>query len=361
MLKNKIKTNPNESDKINPQISVVILNYNAGDLLIDCISSIQKSNYKNLEIILVDNISKDNSHKKCKEQFPEIKLIENTENLGYCEGNNVGIRMAEGEYIVILNPDTVVHPDWISKLLSAFIENGDGIYQPKFLATTDHSMLLSTGNMIQIFGFGYSRSKGDADKGEFEKFEKINFASGTCIFTSKKIIDKIGLFDSFLFAFHDDFELCWRGALMGINSFYVPSSIVYHPIEGYSFGWSPLKFKLLERNRKYCLLTLYSRSTFFKMIPGLLLVDVAVFFFYLSKGMGRIKISADLEILKNFKKINKKYLENQKIRKISDRELLIQFKNEVIVPKWVIKNKTNTLFNKFLSVISKITRIFLRV
>jgi len=361
MLKNKIKTNPNESDKINPQISVVILNYNAGDLLIDCISSIQKSNYKNLEIILVDNISKDNSHKKCKEQFPEIKLIENTENLGYCEGNNVGIRMAEGEYIVILNPDTVVHPDWISKLLSAFIENGDGIYQPKFLATTDHSMLLSTGNMIQIFGFGYSRSKGDADKGEFEKFEKINFASGTCIFTSKKIIDKIGLFDSFLFAFHDDFELCWRGALMGIHSFYVPSSIVYHPIEGYSFGWSPLKFKLLERNRKYCLLTLYSRSTFFKMIPVLLLVDVAVFFFYLSKGMGRIKISADLEILKNFKKINKKYLENQKIRKISDRELLIQFKNEVIVPKWVIKNKTNTLFNKFLSVISKITRIFLRV
>jgi GT2 family glycosyltransferase len=361
MLKNKIKTNPNESDKINPQISIVILNYNAGDLLIDCISSIQKSNYKNLEIILVDNISKDNSHKKCKEQFPEIKLIENTENLGYCEGNNVGIRMAEGEYIVILNPDTVVHPDWISKLLSAFIENGDGIYQPKFLATTDHSMLLSTGNMIQIFGFGYSRSKGDTDKGEFEKFEKINFASGTCIFTSKKIIDKIGLFDSFLFAFHDDFELCWRGALMGINSFYVPSSIVYHPIEGYSFGWSPLKFKLLERNRKYCLLTLYSRSTFFKMIPGLFLVDVAVFFFYLSKGMGKIKISADLEILKNFKKINKKYLENQKIRKISDRELLIQFKNEVIVPKWVIKNKTNTLFNKFLSLISKITRIFLRV
>ena len=361
MLKNKIKTNPKESNKINPQISVVILNYNAGDLLIDCISSIQKSNYKNLEIILVDNISKDDSHKKCKEQFPEIKLIENTENLGYCEGNNVGIRIAEGEYVVILNPDTVVHPDWISQLLSAFIENGDGIYQPKFLATTDHSMLLSTGNMIQIFGFGYSRSKGDVDKGEFEKFEKINFASGTCIFTSKKIIDKIGLFESFLFAFHDDFELCWRGALMGINSFYVPSSIVYHPIEGYSFGWSPLKFKLLERNRKYCLLTLYSRSTFFKMIPGLLLVDIAVFFFYLSKGMGRMKISADLEILKNFKKINKKYHENQKIRKISDRELLIQFKNEVIVPKWVIKNKTNSLFNKFLSVISKITRIFLRV
>jgi GT2 family glycosyltransferase len=356
---NKLKNT--DIEKNNPLISIVILNYNAGNLLIDCVDSIQKSNYKNYEIIVVDNISKDNSQKKCKEKFPNIKLIENSENLGYCEGNNVGLRVANGEFVVILNPDTIVDPFWLSELLQAYRKNGDGIYQPKFLASTDHSMLLSTGNMIQIFGFGYSRSKGDLDKGQYEKFEKIDFASGTCIFTSKKIIEEIGLFESFLFAFHDDFELCWRGALIGINSFYVPSAIVYHPIEGYSFQWSPLKFKLLERNRKYCLLTLYSRSTFFKMIPGLILVDIAVFFFYLSKGMGKIKISADLEILKNLKNINKKYKNNQKIRKIKDKELINQFKNEVIVPKWVIKNRTNIFFNKFLVIISKITRIFLRV
>ena len=359
MSESIIETNLKKSDDTNPLISIVILNYNAGDLLIDCVDSIQKSNYKNFEIILVDNVSKDNSQKKCKEKFPHIKLMENSENLGYCEGNNVGLRTAKGEFVVILNPDTIVHPSWLSELLSAYRKNGDGIYQPKFLASTDHSMLLSTGNMIQIFGFGYSRSKGDLDKGQYEKFEKVDFASGTCIFTSKKIIEKIGLFESFLFAFYDDFELCWRGALMGINSFYVPSAIVYHPIEGYSFKWSPLKFKLLERNRKYCLLTLYSRSTFFKMIPGLLLVDIAVLFFYLSKGLGKMKLSADIEILKNMKKINDKYKQNQKIRKVSDRELINQFKNEVLVPQWVMNDKTNEFFNRFLVVISKITRFFL--
>ena len=146
---------------------------------------------------------------------------------------------------------------------------------------------------------------------------------------------------------------------MGINSFYVPSALVYHPIEGYSFKWSPLKFKLLERNRKYCLLTLYSRSTLFKMIPGLLLIDIAVLFFYIFKGLGKMKISADIEILKNLKIINKKYNQNQKIRMISDKELIKQFKNEVIVPQWVIKDKTNVLFNNFLVTISKITRFFL--
>ena len=348
-----------KTNVMSPLISIIILNYNAGELLIDCVDSIKKSNYKNLEIIVADNISKDESHLKCKEKFPDIKLIENSENLGYCEGNNVGIRTAKGEYVVILNPDTIVHSNWLDELLLAYIKNGEGLYQPKFLANTDHSILLSTGNMIQIFGFGYSRSKGDIDKGNFEKLERVNFASGTCIFTSKKILEEIGLFESFLFAFHDDLELCWRGALMGIKSFYVPTSIVYHPIEGYSFRWSPLKFKLLERNRKYCLLTLYSRSTLYKMIPALFLIDIAVLFFYISKGLVRMKISADIEILKNLKKINEKYKKNQKIRKINDSELINQFKNEVIVPQWVIKDKTNSLFNKFLIILSKITRIIL--
>ena len=341
----------------NPLVSIIILNYNAGDLLLDCINSIQKSTYTNYEIILVDNISNDNSHKKCKEQFPSIKLIENSENFGYCEGNNIGLRIAKGQFIVILNPDTIVDSFWLEELLKAYQTNGEGIYQPKFLATTDHSMLLSTGNMIQIFGFGFSRSKGDIDKKQYEDLEKINYASGTCLFTSKYILEKIGFFDPFLFAFHDDLELCWRGAINKINSFYVPKSIVYHPIEGTSFKWNPIKFKLMERNRKYCLLTLYDRQTFFKMLPSLILVDLTVFFFYLSKGLIKMKILADIEILKNFKIINKKYSQNQKIKDVSDKEIISYFKNEVDVPQWVINNKINYLFNGFLRGISKITRI----
>ena len=353
MNKNKMEKN---TDSMKPLISIIILNYNAGNLLIDCVSSIQKSAYTNFEIILVDNISKDNSHKKCKDSFPTIKLIENKENLGYCEGNNVGLRTSKGKFVVVLNPDTIVDSNWLDELLEAYQNNGEGLYQPKFLATSDNSMLLSTGQMIQLFGFGYSRSKGDKDEKLFEKIEQIDYASGTCLFTSKKILKKIGLFDPFLFAFHDDLELCWRAALNRIKSFYVPKSIVYHPIEGTSFKWSPLKFKLMERNRKYCLLTLYDRSTFYKMLPALIVVDIAVFFFYLSKGLMKMKILADLEILKNLKIINKKYSENQKIKNISDKEIIHSFKNEVIVPRWIVNNKINSLFNNFLKTISKITK-----
>ena len=343
----------------NPLISIIILNYNAGNLLLDCVDSIQKSTHTNFEVILVDNASKDNSHIECKKKFQNIKLIENSQNLGYCEGNNVGLRVVKGQFVVVLNPDTIVDPFWLEELLKAYKDNGKGIYQPKFLATSNHSMLLSTGNMIQIFGFGFSRSKGDIDEQKFEKLEKINYASGTCLFTSKEVLEEIGLFDPFLFAFHDDLELCWRGSLVKINSFYAPKSIVYHPIEGTSFKWSPIKFKLMERNRKYCLLTLYDRSTFFKMIPALFLVDIAVFFFYLSKGLVKMKFSADIEIIKNLKNINKKYTDNQKIKDVSDKELIQQFKNQVSVPHWVETNKTNQFFNNFLEKISEMTRRFL--
>ena len=103
----------------NPLVSVIILNYNAGKLLLDCVQSVYASSYQNFEVIVVDNVSTDNSHKICKNNFENIKLIENKENLGYCEGNNVGIRSSMGEYIVILNPDTLVEPDWLEKFLDA--------------------------------------------------------------------------------------------------------------------------------------------------------------------------------------------------------------------------------------------------
>ena len=114
-------------------VSIIVLNYNAGELLLNCIDSVKKSTHTNLEIIVVDNISSDDSQTKCKKKFPDIKLIQNNENLGYCGGNNVGIREAKGKFIVILNPDTIVEPNSISELISAYEKFGEGLYQPKIL------------------------------------------------------------------------------------------------------------------------------------------------------------------------------------------------------------------------------------
>lgn len=342
-----------------PLVSIIILNYNAGDLLLECVESILNTRYNNYEILVVDNASKDNSHKRCKEKFPIVNIIENTENLGYCEGNNVGIRLAKGTYVVILNPDTIVDPDWLDGLIQRYEMYGEGLYQPKFLTTSDHNVLMSSGNMIQIFGFGYSRGKGQIDTKQFEKHEVVGFASGTCLFTHIDVIKKIGMFDSFLFAYLDDMDLGWRALLLGIRSHYIPESIVYHPPEGFSFKWSNYKFYLLERNRLYCLFTHYSHSTLFKMSPALFLTELAIILFYLKKRMIRQKINGYVDIIKNRQQIKKRYHEIQKTRIISDKEIIKNFQDRIYVPEKVIGKKNNEIFNKYIECLAKITRKFI--
>ena len=180
-----------ENNNLSKFTSIVVLNYNAGDLLLNCINSIYTTQNQKFEVIVVDNTSTDNSHKKCKEKFPQINLIENKENFGYCEGNNIGIREAKGEFIVILNPDTIVEPNWLDELMRAFLKFGDGMYQPKILATTDHNLILSTGNMVQLFGFGFSRGRGEKDSNQYDNDQKISYASGACLFTSSKIMKSL--------------------------------------------------------------------------------------------------------------------------------------------------------------------------
>ena len=334
-----------------PLVSIIILNYNSGELLLDCVESILKSDFKNYEIIVVDNNSKDKSHLLCKEKFEEIKLIENSQNFGFCEGNNIGAKNAKGEFIIIINPDTTVTPNWINEFLKANKENGDGIYQPKIISLEDKKTILSTGNMIHLFGFGFARDKGNLKTKNVENVEKITYSSGTCIFTTKKLFEKIGMFDSFLFLYHDDLDLSWRASMQKIDSFYVPTITVFHK-ESYNFQWSSKKFYWLERNRKYCILTHYSKETQKKIASELFLSDVLIWISYFFKGFLLVKIKAELEIRKNKNKIEEKYLELEKIKLVSDEEMIKKFSDEIWIPKDVSNNFFNKLFNLTLKKLS---------
>ena len=305
-----------------------------------------------MEVIVVDNASKDHSHLKCKEKFDKIHLIENKENLGYCEGNNVGIRHAKGDFVVILNPDTILSPNWLTELLSAYSIDGDGLYQPKILSLYENNVIQSTGNMLHLFGFGFARDKGVPDNNQRNEIEQIGYASGTCLFTSAKVLKKVGLFDSFLFLYHDDLDLGWRAAQIGIKSYYVPNSLIYHA-ESYSLKWSSKKFFWLERNRRYCLLTHYSKYTCKKMQISLILVEMMVWLFYLSKGFLSAKIKAEIDIIKNKDHITSKYKELESKKLVSDKELIKLFPDEIFVPKNVSGKIGSRVFNSILSVLSK--------
>ena len=164
-------------------------------------------------------------------------------------------------------------------------------------------------------------------------------------------------FDSYLFAYHDDLDLCWKGKLKGIKSFYIHKSIIYHPLEGFSFKWNAFKFFLMERNRLYCLNKNFSRKTIFKMLPSLIIVDIAITLFYLKKGFISEKIKANFDILKNFNQISKNHKFIQKNRTTSDNEIIERFTNKIEIPKWVVEKENNNFLNTIFEILSKITRL----
>jgi GT2 family glycosyltransferase len=311
-----------------------------------------KTNYDNFEIILVDNGSVDGSHIKCKEKFEKIHLIENKQNLGYCEGNNIGIQNAQGKFIVILNPDTTVEPNWLSELVSVYNKHGEALYQPKHLSLNKKSVFMSAGNMMNIFGFGYAREKGKKDIDQYNTVEQIGYASGTCLFAPSSVFKKVGLLDPFIFLYHDDLDFGWRAAQLGVKSYYVPSSIIYHA-ESYMLGWNSEKFFWLERNRKYCLQTHYSKNTYSKIYPTLVLVDLLVWLFYLSKGFLGAKIRAELDLRKNRKKISDRYKQLENLKKISDRDIIMGLPDAIHIPSNVSGKNTNTVFNKLIKHLSQ--------
>ncbi|MEM3062363.1 MAG: glycosyltransferase family 2 protein, partial [Nitrososphaerota archaeon] len=182
-------------------VSIIILNYNGDSVLLECLESVFSSNYHNFEVIVVDNASSDGSDRLTKKHFPQIRLIKNKRNLGYSIGNNIGILEAKGEYIVLLNNDTIVHPDWIKELIAAAQRYPDAAFlQPKILFEGNRRVINSAGNMIHIAGFGLCRGIGEVDNGQYDKEEEIGYASGACVFARRRAIEEIGLLDSTYFA-----------------------------------------------------------------------------------------------------------------------------------------------------------------
>lgn len=336
-------------------VSIIIVNFNGGNILQECVDSIFQTVKRSFEIILIDNNSSDNSHLKCKENFPEIKLIENNENIGLT-ARNLGIEKAKGEFIVFLDSDTVVTVNWLEILIESFRENGEGLYQPKFLEKNRPNIINSAGNMINILGIGFSRGKGKKDEGQYEKFEEIGYTAGACTLTSAKVVKKIGSINKIFFSYHDDLDYGWRGWLQKIPSFYEPKSIVYHlgsPMSG-------KKFYFLERNRWICLFYLYSTSTIIKILPVLLFLEIGMFFYFLSKGFGCEKIKSWISIYKLKNEIKESKKEIQKSRIISDKEVVEHFVDNFEFPLNLVQTSPNNTY-KIIKLLSKFTRKIIKL
>ncbi len=213
-----------------PKVSIIVLNWNGKKFLKNCLDSLQKLTYTSIEIIVVDNNSKDGSLEFVKKNYPKIILVENKENYGFAKGNNIGYKKAKGEYILILNNDTVVTPDFLNPLVETFKKDSHiGCLQPQIRLLENKNMLDGVGAFLTstgfLYHFGYLKVK---NRDIYNKRMKIFSAKGACMLLNRKAIEKVGLFDEDFFIFFEETDLCFRLWLAGFTVVYEPESIIYH-------------------------------------------------------------------------------------------------------------------------------------
>jgi len=225
------------------KLSVIIVNYNVKHFLEQCLNSVFNSSKKiEVEVFVVDNHSVDGSCQMVKEKFQNVYLIENKENLGFSKANNQAIKIAKSEYVLLLNPDTVVEESTFEKIIEFMDSNaqagGLGVKmidgKGSFLPESKRGLPTPSVAFYKIFGISkiFPKSKtfnryhlGFLNK---EKIHEIEILSGAFMLLRKKALDKIGLLDETFFMYGEDIDISYRLILGGYKNYYFPETTIIH-------------------------------------------------------------------------------------------------------------------------------------
>lgn len=264
-----------------PKVSVIIVSWNAQPLLERCLPSVIASEYPNLEIVLADNGSTDDSVTWLRATYPTVRVISMGENLGFCGGNNRAIEQTDGTFVVLLNNDVQVEPDWLTHLVSrAETHPRIAAVQPKLLQFDDHGRFEyagASGGHIDRLGYPFARGRVffnvEEDGGQYDDAADIFWATGAALLLRRDALDKVGLLDE-AFEFHmEEIDLCWRLRSAGYRVLVEPKSRAYHIGGGSLPQESPRKTAYNFRNSLLMLYKNLPASQWRRVFPQRLLMD----------------------------------------------------------------------------------------
>ncbi len=235
-----------------PFVSAIVVNYNGKRYLDDCLSSLAAQDYPRdqYEMIVVDNGSSDGSVEAIRARFPTVRLIPLSRNRGFAAANNEGFRQAKGDYLALLNNDTLVDRHWLSALVDAIgVQPTIGATTSKILFKDDPGRINNVGLVLCRDGSGADRGYGERDEGQFDEPAEVFAGCGASVLLRRTMLDDVGSFDECLFMYYEDLDLFWRARLRGWTVCYAPRSVVYHVHCGSSVEGSSFFLYHAERNR----------------------------------------------------------------------------------------------------------------
>ena len=263
------------------KVAVVIINYNGRKYLEQFLPSILAGTYANMELIVADNASTDDSLVFLRQNYPSVRIIELTRNHGYAGGYNEALKEVKSDYYVLLNSDVEVTPGWLEPLIK--LMDGDkniGACQPKILSYHKKDQFEyagAAGGWMDCLGYPFARGRifdiCEIDRGQYDDEQKIFWASGAALFVRAELFHQVKGLDTYFFAHMEEIDFCWRLQLLGYSIYACPSSVVYHVGGGTLPKGNERKVFLNFRNNMIMLAkNLPKRQSFWK-IPLRILMD----------------------------------------------------------------------------------------
>ncbi|MBI4161835.1 MAG: glycosyltransferase family 2 protein [Acidobacteria bacterium] len=222
---------------ISGKVSVIVLNWNGGGFVVRCLESLLEQTHPDLEVVVVDNGSRDGSLEVIRERFRDLPRLELGENLGYCRANNAAIPYADGEFLLFLNTDVVLEPDFLEHAVASFA------LDPRIGMVTG-KLLRFGGEVVDTTGQFLGRSRRTVERG-FDRTDDRRFAEPGPVFSvcgaaalyRRRMVEEIEVggefFDEDFFAFHEDLDVGWRAQNSGWRGHYNPQAVGYH----FRGGW----------------------------------------------------------------------------------------------------------------------------
>ncbi len=294
-----------------PEVFIIIVNWNGLHHLETCLPSVMETRFVRYRVLVVDNGSCDNSVSFVKHHFSSVQLIQNVTNVGFAEGNNIGIRYAlqqGADYVVLLNNDTRVEPDWLGELIEAV--EGD----PQ-IGIAECQQRSWDGQQVIRLRFRPDWMEGVEERtplgATMEPISPVAYAAGCCALLRSETLRHIGFFDPRYFAYVEDVDLSLRAWIAGYKVITVPKAVIYHRVGGSSESRS--RMYLGYHNQLYTLLKNYETGTlwhFRRSIGRRWLLT-----------RNRVALSATLKVLTDAPRILNSRKEVQRLRERTDREI----------------------------------------
>jgi GT2 family glycosyltransferase len=262
---------------------------------------------------VVDNHSQDEISEKLATEFPMVRVVRSNQNLGYSGGNNLGFAASRGDYLVILNPDTIVESGWLRNLVDPLrVDPTIGLTTSKIVLYANPNSVNACGNTIHLAGWGFCNGLYD-DAAAWNEVQSVPAVSGCSFAIRRELFQRLGGFPEEHFIYLEDANLSIRARLLGFQIKFMPQSVVRHK---YELRISPGKFFLLEKNRYFNIFQCFDRETIISLLPALIFSEILAFLCALRLGgrYVRAKIDADLWLWSNRGVVKRHRREFQLIR-----------------------------------------------